>query len=108
MSHRHELDFTYFSQEHLLDAGCFDVNMAMAVAEKAMITYEQGDMLFPEKVVQIFNARTQARINCRPATMMNEKIRGMKWVSVFPESPKEDLHREVVLEHPHFSEKIRL
>ena len=91
MNHQHEVDFTYFSQENLLDAGCFDMSMAMAVAEKAMITYEEGAVLFPEKVVQIFNPRTQARINCLPATMLEDKICGMKWVSVFPENPKEDL-----------------
>ena len=91
MNHHHEVDFTYFSQEHLLDAGCFDMSMAMDVAEKAMLAHEDGSVLFPDKVVQIFDQRTQARINCLPATMLEDKICGMKWVSVFPENPKEDL-----------------
>lgn len=91
MNHHHEVEFTYFSQENLLDAGCFDVGMAMEVAEQAMISYEDGAVLFPEKVVQIFNQKTQARINCLPATLLEDKICGVKWVSVFPENPKEDL-----------------
>jgi ornithine cyclodeaminase/alanine dehydrogenase-like protein (mu-crystallin family) len=91
MKHRHEVDFTYFSQENLLDAGCFDMSMAMDVAEKAMLAFEEGAVLFPEKVVQIFDQRTQSRINCLPATMLDDKICGMKWVSVFPENPMDDL-----------------
>ncbi len=91
MNHHHELGFTYFSQEDLLDAGCFDMSMAIEVAESALVAYQKGGVLFPEKVVQIFNPQTQARINCLPATMLEHKVCGVKWVSVFPENPKDDL-----------------
>ncbi len=84
----HELPFTYLSQENLLEAGCFDVRMAMEVAEKTMIDFEEHRILFPEKIVQIFNQSSQERINCLPATLLDEKVCGVKWVSVFPNNPR--------------------
>lgn len=87
MNSKHKVTFTYLSQEDLLDAGCFDIRMAMEVAEKAMVAFEEGKVLFPEKVVQIFDQATQERINCLPATLLDEKVCGVKWVSVFPQNP---------------------
>jgi ornithine cyclodeaminase/alanine dehydrogenase-like protein (mu-crystallin family) len=84
----HFLGFTYLSQEDLLDAGCFDLRMAIEVAEKAMLAFEDHRIMFPEKIVQIFNQASQDRINCLPATLLDEKICGAKWVSVFPRNPK--------------------
>ena len=84
---RHDIHCRYFSQEDLLGAGCLDVRMAMDAAEKGMIAFEAGDVLFPEKIVQIFNDETQERINCLPATFKNRRICGVKWVSVFPPNP---------------------
>ncbi len=83
----HRISFTYLSQEDLLESGCFDIRMAMDEAEKALLDFEQGDILFPEKVVQIFNQSTQDRINCLPATLLKEQVCGVKWVSVFPRNP---------------------
>lgn len=34
--------------------------------------------------MQIFNEKTQERINCLPATLVTQKVCGVKWVSVFP------------------------
>lgn len=84
----HRVGFTYLSQEDLLDAGCFDLRMAIEVAEKAMLAFEDQRIMFPEKVVQIFDPVSQDRINCLPATLLDEKICGAKWVSVFPRNPK--------------------
>jgi len=84
----HQVSFTYLSQEDLLEAGCFDLRMAMEVAEKTMIVFEEHRILFPEKIVQIFDPVAQDRINCLPATLLDEKICGVKWVSVFPRNPK--------------------
>lgn len=83
----HEIKCRFFSQEDLLGAGCLDIQMAMEAAESAMLAYQTGDVLFPEKIVQIFNDETQERINCLPATFRTEKICGVKWVSVFPPNP---------------------
>ena len=83
----HKINFTYLSQEDLLKAGCFDINMAMEVAEKTMLAFEDHRILFPEKIVQIFDPSSQDRINCLPATLLDDKICGVKWVSVFPGNP---------------------
>lgn len=83
----HEIRCRYFSQEDLLGAGCLDIQMAMEAAEQALRSFQAGDVLFPEKIVQIFNDDTQERINCLPATFKSAKICGVKWVSVFPPNP---------------------
>ena len=83
----HEIHSTYLSQEDLLEAGCLDLKLAMDAAESAMKAFAAGDILFPEKIVQIFNDETQERINCLPATFLKEKVCGVKWVSVFPPNP---------------------
>ena len=84
---RHDIHCHFFSQEDLLAAGCLDINMAMEAAEDAIRAFHSGDVLFPEKIVQIFNDETQERINCLPATFKSKEICGMKWVSVFPPNP---------------------
>lgn len=84
----HKITFTYLSQEDLLGSGCFDIRMAMEVAEKTMLAFEDHRILFPEKIVQIFDQASQDRINCLPATLLDEKICGVKWVSVFPRNPQ--------------------
>lgn len=85
---KHCVQFSYLSQEDLINTGCFDIRMAIEVAEKAMLAFEQDKILFPEKIVQIFNQATQERINCLPATLLDEKVCGVKWVSVFPRNPE--------------------
>ena len=80
----HRIDFTYMSQEDLLKAGCLDFRMAIDAAEAAMLAHRQGEVIFPDKIVQIFNEETQERINCLPATLKSEGVCGVKWVSVFP------------------------
>ena len=81
---KHRIDFTYLSQEHLLEAGCLDFGLAIEAAEKGMMAHLNGEVMFPDKIVQIFSEETQERINCLPATLLTEKVCGMKWVSVFP------------------------
>jgi ornithine cyclodeaminase/alanine dehydrogenase-like protein (mu-crystallin family) len=83
----HDIHCRFYSQEDLLAAGCLDFGMAMQAAEDSIRAFESGDVLFPEKIVQIFNEETQERINCLPATFRSRKICGVKWVSVFPPNP---------------------
>ncbi len=87
MTDKNRIECLYLSQEDLLRAGCLDLRMAMSAAEDAMLAYRTGKVLFPDKIVQIFNEDTQERINCLPATLLPEKICGVKWVSVFPFNP---------------------
>ena len=83
----HKIEFLYLSQEDLLKSGCLDINLAMDAAERGMLSFATGDILFPEKIAQIFNDETQERINCLPSTLLLERICGAKWVSVFPPNP---------------------
>lgn len=87
MSNDHRIECLFLSQEDLLGAGCLDLNMAMTAAEDAMLAFRDGSIIFPDKIVQIFDDETQERINCLPATLLDQKICGMKWVSVFPMNP---------------------
>ena len=87
MSGQHQIDCLYLSQEDLLEAGCLDLNLAMTAAEEAMLAFRNDRIMFPDKIVQIFNDDTQERINCLPATLLDEQVCGMKWVSVFPMNP---------------------
>ncbi|HEY4789776.1 MAG TPA: ornithine cyclodeaminase family protein, partial [Actinomycetes bacterium] len=80
----HAIRFTWLSQEDLLESGCLDFRLAIEAAESALLAHRNGDVLFPEKIVQIFDQDTQERINCLPATLLTEKVCGVKWVSVFP------------------------
>jgi ornithine cyclodeaminase/alanine dehydrogenase-like protein (mu-crystallin family) len=77
------------SQEDQLSAGCFNLKEAIAVTEKAINDYANNRVLYPDKVCQIFDQKSQNRINCLPATLFEEKICGMKWVSVFPNNPSQ-------------------
>ena len=88
MTDQSRIEALYLSQEDLLRAGCLDMGMAMEAAERSMLAFRNGEILFPEKIVQIFDQETQERINCLPATLLTEKVCGVKWVSVFPENPE--------------------
>lgn len=85
---RNAINFTYLSQDDLLNAGCFDIKMAIDAAKKGLIAFNNNEVLFPDKIVQIFNDETQERINCLPASFIPEKVCGVKWVSVFPTNPQ--------------------
>jgi ornithine cyclodeaminase/alanine dehydrogenase-like protein (mu-crystallin family) len=80
----HRIAFKYYSQEDLLKAGCLDFHLAIDATEAVMMAYRRDEVIFPEKIVQIFNQDTQERINCLPATLKVEGVCGVKWVSVFP------------------------
>ncbi|MGB5951367.1 MAG: ornithine cyclodeaminase family protein [Ornithinimicrobium sp.] len=87
MPGKHRIQCRYLSQEDLISSGCLDVHLAMQAAEEAMLAYRDKRILFPDKIVQIFDEDTQERINCLPATLLTEHICGVKWVSVFPRNP---------------------
>ncbi|MBQ4432325.1 MAG: ornithine cyclodeaminase family protein, partial [Synergistaceae bacterium] len=66
---------------------CFDIGGTVSIIEKALAAHKNGKILLPDKISQVFDEATQNRINCMPATLVDEKICGVKWVSVFPENP---------------------
>lgn len=83
----YERTICVLTQNDLIKSGCFDFTSAIEVIEKTLVDYSKGRIIFPDKVSVIFNESTQDRINCLPAGLIDEKVYGMKWVSVFPENP---------------------
>ena len=83
-----EIKYLTLSQEDLINAGAFDLKTAIIALKDSLFKFRDGRILFPDKIVQIFNEETQERINCLPATLLDNKICGVKWVSVFPPNPK--------------------
>lgn len=62
--------------------------LCIQIVENAFKEYNNNQILLPSKISQIFDKEKQNRINCMPATLLNSKICGVKWISVFPENPK--------------------
>ena len=71
------IECLFLSQEDLLKAGCLDMRLATGAAEEAMLAFRREEILFPDKVVQIFDEDTQERINCLPATLLADKVCGV-------------------------------
>ena len=99
----HNIPFLYLSQEDMINGGAFDLSMAIQAAQDSIKLYNDGHILFPEKIVQEFDEVYKDRINCLPATLLDEKICGVKWVSVFPRNPQlygtQNLSAIIVLSH---------
>ena len=76
MEQQHAIRYLALSQEELIDAGAFDLQMSIAALEKGLLDFEKGKILFPDKIVQIFDQETQDRINCLPATLLEEGVCG--------------------------------
>ncbi len=85
---RTEIKYLTLSQEDLIEAGAFDFQLAIGALKKSLFLFKDERILFPDKIVQIFKEETQERINCLPATLLDDKICGVKWVSVFPPNPR--------------------
>ncbi|MGF3226223.1 ornithine cyclodeaminase family protein [Facklamia sp. P12932] len=64
-----------------------DIEILISLVEKSFLRYTEGKTILPEKNSQIFDEMIQNRINCMPATLIEEKVAGVKWVSVFPNNP---------------------
>lgn len=63
----------------------------LSLVVSAFKQYAKGDVSLPDKISQIFDEKTQNRINCMPATLISDRLCGVKWVSVFPENPRKGL-----------------
>lgn len=85
---KNDLTVKLISMEDIIAAGCCDIQKVIRVIEEVLVDYKNGGVLLPDKISQIFNQKTQDRINCMPSTLMNDGVCGVKWVSVFPENPR--------------------
>lgn len=72
------------SQEEVSEIFRGNADELFEIVEDALRKYDKGEVLFPDKISQIFDKETQNRINCMPATLLRDGVCGLKWVSVFP------------------------
>lgn len=61
-----------------------DKQLIIDSIEKAFKIIDSGRYQQPSKISQVFDEISQNRINCMPSTLLDEKVCGVKWVSVFP------------------------
>lgn len=78
------IEIKIISQEDVAEIFKGNADKIFDIIEDSFKKYLKGDIIMPDKISQIFDEQTQNRINCMPATLIDEKICGMKWVSVFP------------------------
>lgn len=71
-----------------IDAGCVNYDSIISVIEDSFRLFQNGKVILPEKISQIFNQQTQDRINCMPSTLLTQGVCGVKWISVFPSNPQ--------------------
>lgn len=75
----------FISQEEVAEIFKGNTDVLFEIIEAAFLKYLHGSVLLPDKISQIFDEKTQNRINCMPATLLGaDMVCGMKWVSVFP------------------------
>lgn len=82
-----EVDLIYLSEKDLIESGCLDVDLCIYETIEALKEYNRGNIIYPDKVAQIFNSETQERLNTLPATLCYKGISGLKNVAVFPDNP---------------------
>lgn len=72
------------SQEDVAEIFKGNADGIFGIIEDSFRKFLNGEVIMPDKISQIFDEQSQNRINCMPATLIKDKICGMKWVSVFP------------------------
>ena len=85
------IKYKAISQEDILKLYAGKSDLFFEIVEDAFRKYDRGDVILPSKISQIFDVSTQNRINCMPATLLSDKVAGMKWVSVFPTNAKKGI-----------------
>ena len=78
------INIKIITQEEVAAIFKYNTDMIFEIIEDSFGKYINGEIIMPDKISQIFDEKTQNRINCMPATLLKDKICGMKWVSVFP------------------------
>lgn len=82
------IKYKVLSQEDIIKIYKGKSDVFFRIVEEAFEKYDKGEVLMPAKSSQIFDHNTQDRINCMPATLLKDKVAGLKWVSVFPSNAK--------------------
>ncbi len=85
------IDIRLVSQEDVARIFENNADLSFEIIEDALTKYSKGEVIFPDKISQIFDQDTQNRINCMPATILSDNVSGLKWVSVFPTNAKKGI-----------------
>lgn len=83
----HHIEMKLISEQDILKSGCVNFDSIISTVEDVFIDYNNGNVMLPDKISQVFDQTTQNRINCMPSTLFTHDVCGVKWVSVFPENP---------------------
>lgn len=78
------INIKIISQEDVAEIFKNNANGIFDIIEDSFTKFLNGEVVMPDKISQIFDEKSQNRINCMPATLKGDKVCGMKWVSVFP------------------------
>ena len=79
-----QVSIKIISQEEVAQIFKGNSRAIFEIVEESFRKNFASEVVMPDKISQIFDEQTQNRINCMPATLMKDKVCGMKWVSVFP------------------------
>ena len=79
-----DISIKVISQEEVAELFKNHADAIFGIVEDSFRKNLAGEIIMPDKISQIFDEKTQNRINCMPATLIKDKVCGMKWVSVFP------------------------
>lgn len=86
-----KISLKIITQEEVAKIFRGNINFAFDIVSDALLKAKNQDVIFPDKISQIFDEQTQNRINCMPATLKSDKVSGLKWVSVFPTNASKKL-----------------
>lgn len=61
---KNSITIKLISMQDQIDAGCVDYNSITNTIEEAFRQYQNGTIMLPDKISQVFDEETQDRINC--------------------------------------------
>jgi hypothetical protein len=71
------IEISLISREDVEALFVDEPEMSIRIVEKAFEERTRGQVLLPDKISQVFNEQTQERINCMPATLLEEQVCGV-------------------------------
>ena len=86
-----KLTIRILSMENVMNLYKGKSNLVFSIVEDAFKKWTDGKVLMPAKSSQIFDQKTQNRINCMPSSLLPDGVSGVKLVSVFPTNASKGL-----------------
>lgn len=83
--------FLYISSEDINSLINENYDYILSTVQEALLLTQSETVMQPDKTSLIIDERTQNRINCLPATILDKNISGIKWISVFPSNKKKEI-----------------